>query len=127
MLITTILERQDYLFNISSILLAAGTTLFLAILILLVTTKVAKRIKSIEGVTEILAKKDFSVKIKPNGSTEMQSLMRNMNQMIDQINDFFVIVKTTASKAISSGYMITDSANSMQSLSSSHIFIKPSI
>lgn len=120
MLMTTILERQDYLFKISSILLAAGATLFLAILILLVTTKVAKRIKSIEGVTEILAKKDFSVKIKPNGSTEMQSLMRNMNQMIDQINDFFVIVKTTASKAISSGYMITDSANSTAA-SSSHI------
>ena len=38
--------------------------------------------------------------------------MTNLNEMISQINDFFVIVKTTASKAISSGYQINDSANS---------------
>ncbi|MCR5188918.1 MAG: methyl-accepting chemotaxis protein [Treponema sp.] len=120
MMMANVLDREEKLFKLTSIILAVGATLFLAVLILLVTTKVAKRIKSIESVTEILAKKDFSVNIKPNGSSEMQSLMNNMNQMIDQINDFFVVVKTTASKAISSGYMITDSANSTAA-ASSHI------
>lgn len=115
-----ILTKEERFFKISSVILAIGATLFLAILILLVTSKVAGRIKSIENVTEILAKKDFSVNINPSGSTEMQSLMNNMNQMIDQINDFFVVVKSTASKAISSGYMITDSANSTAA-ASTHI------
>jgi len=111
-LMTQEMKKVEKLFTLTSIVLAIVSSVFLALLILIVTTKVSQRIVSIEKITEILAKKDFSVKLKPNGSAEMQSLMRNMNQMIDQINDFFIVVKTAASKAISSGYMITDSANS---------------
>ena len=111
-LMTQEMKKVEKLFTLTSVVLAIVSSVFLALLILIVTTKVSQRIVSIEKITEILAKKDFSVKLKPNGSAEMQSLMRNMNQMIDQINDFFIVVKTAASKAISSGYMITDSANS---------------
>ena len=110
--IGSLIEKQEKLFHMTSAIIALLSSLFLAILILIVTTGVSRRIVAVEKITEVLAEKDFSVKIKPRGSNEMVSLMNNMNQMIDQINDFFVVVKSTASKAISSGYTITDSANS---------------
>ncbi len=110
--IATIVQQQETQYTVTSLLLAVFSTAFLTILILMVTKNVSKGIVSVEKVTETLAKKDFSVKTNPGGTTEIKSLMENMNQMIDQINDFFIIVKTTASKAISSGYTITDSANS---------------
>ena len=95
-----------------SIFLAVASCVLLAVLILIVTTREAKRIITIKDATSTLSKKDFSVELKPAGSSEVYSLMSNLNEMISQINDFFVIVKTTASKAISSGYQINDSANS---------------
>lgn len=97
---------------ITSIVLACLSCIILAVLILFVTTREAKRIIKIRNATSTLAQKDFSVILKPSGSSEVFSLMTNLNEMISQINDFFVIVKTTASKAISSGYQINDSANS---------------
>ena len=97
---------------ITSIILACLSCIILAVLILFVTTREAKRIIKIRNATSTLAQKDFSVILKPSGSSEVFSLMTNLNEMISQINDFFVIVKTTASKAISSGYQINDSANS---------------
>lgn len=97
---------------ITSIVLACLSCIILAVLILFVTTREAKRIIKIRNATSTLAQKDFSVILKPSGSSEVFSLMANLNEMISQINDFFVIVKTTASKAISSGYQINDSANS---------------
>ncbi len=96
----------------TSIIMAFLSCVLLAVLILFVTTREAKRIIGIKNATSTLAKKDFSVELKPSGSSEVYSLMANLNEMISQINDFFVIVKTTASKAISSGYQINDSANS---------------
>ncbi|MBQ7970430.1 MAG: hypothetical protein IJ293_05550 [Treponema sp.] len=74
--------------------------------------KVLGKISILQDVTEDLANKDFTVGLEPAGSVEINNLMTNLNQMIDQLNDFFVIVKTTTSKAISSGYSINDSANS---------------
>lgn len=97
---------------ITSIVLACLSCIILAVLILFVTTREAKRIIKIRNATSTLAQKDFSVILKPSGSSEVFSLMANLNEMISQINDFFVIVKTTASKAILSGYQINDSANS---------------
>lgn len=97
---------------ITSIILACLSCIILAVLILFVTTREARRIIKIRNATSTLAQKDFSVILKPSGSSEVFSLMTNLNEMISQINDFFVIVKTTASKAISSGYQINDSANS---------------
>ena len=110
--IATIVQQQETRYTLTSLILAVFSTAFLTVLILMVTKNVTKGIVSVEKVAETLAKKDFSGKTKPTGSNEIKSLMENMNQMIDQINDFFIIVKTTASKAISSGYTITDSANS---------------
>ena len=74
--------------------------------------KVLGKISILQDVTKDLANKDFTVDLEPAGSVEINNLMTNLNQMIDQLNDFFVIVKTTTSKAISSGYSINDSANS---------------
>lgn len=59
-----------------------------------------------------LSEKDFTTKIVPQGSNEMRDLMNNMNNMVKEINDFFIVVKKTAAKAISSGYSINDSSSS---------------
>ena len=88
------------------------SSLILALTIAFVTGNISKRIVKLRDMTKTLADKDFTVSIKPDGSSEMTSLMENINNMVEEINNFFIIVKTTASKAISSGYSITDSANS---------------
>ncbi|MCR4578811.1 MAG: methyl-accepting chemotaxis protein [Treponema sp.] len=110
--ISEIITKYEKSYTIIAIIMTIITGAILSILIYTVTTKIAKRITSIQKVTSVLAEKDFTASIKPNGSTEMQALMKNLNIMVDQINDFFIVVKTTASKAISSGYSINDSANS---------------
>mgnify|MGYP002512845296 FL=1 len=69
-------------------------------------------IKDVRDLSSALAEKDFTVDIKPDGSNEMRDLMSNVNGMINEINDFFIIVKKTAAKAISTGYSINDSATS---------------
>ena len=84
----------------------------LFIYILTSTSKVTKHIKDVRDLSSSLAKKDFTVDIKPDGSNEMRDLMSNVNGMINEINDFFIIVKKTAARAISSGYSINDSATS---------------
>ena len=108
----TLFDKEYKKVTFLSIFLAVASCVLLAVLILIVTTREAKRIITIKDATSTLSKKDFSVELKPAGSSEVYSLMSNLNEMISQINDFFVIVKTTASKAISSGYQINDSANS---------------
>ena len=95
-----------------TIIIAVVLCILLAIVILVITGNVTHQIETIKDMTSILSKKDFSVELKAHGSSEIYSLMENINNMVDQINDFFVVVKTTASRAISSGYMINDSANS---------------
>ena len=84
----------------------------LFIYILTSTSKVTRHIKDVRDLSSSLAKKDFTVDIKPDGSNEMRDLMSNVNGMINEINDFFIIVKKTAARAISSGYSINDSATS---------------
>ena len=103
--------RQTH-FMIVATIFATLSTLILVFLISFVTRGITKRIKKIRDTTSILAEKDFTVKVVPEGSEELHSLMTNLNEMVEQINRFFVIVKTTASKAISSGYSINDAANS---------------
>lgn len=76
------------------------------------TTIVIKNIKRVREMSKMLSEKDFTTKIEPQGSNEMQDLMNNMNSMIKEINDFFIVVKKTAAKAISSGYSINDSSSS---------------
>lgn len=110
--ITAYIESFKNRFIIQTIILSVISSIIIAVLISLVTGKIARRIISIRDMTTILAQKDFTTSLDPNGSKEMVELMQNINQMVNLINGFFVVVKTTASKAISSGYSINDSANS---------------
>lgn len=76
------------------------------------TDLIVSGIKTVRDMSLNLAQRDFTTEIEPSGSNEMQALMRNMNNMVYEINNFFLIVKKTASKAISSGYSINDSSTS---------------
>lgn len=76
------------------------------------TNRVIHGIKKVRDMSLELAQRDFTSEIEPEGSNEMQALMRNMNNMVYEINNFFLVVKKTASKAISSGYSINDSSTS---------------
>lgn len=107
----SIMVAQD---GFSSLILALFAVVSLAssAFFIVLICKVLGKISILQDVTEDLANKDFTVDLEPAGSVEINNLMTNLNQMIDQLNDFFVIVKTTTSKAISSGYSINDSANS---------------
>lgn len=75
------------------------------------TTIVIQNIWSMREMSLALSEKDFTTKIVPQGSNEMRDLMNNMNNMVKEINDFFIVVKKTAAKAISSGYSINDSSS----------------
>ena len=106
----SIMVTQD---GFSSLILALfAVSLASSAFFIVLICKVLGKISILQDVTEDLANKDFTVDLEPAGSVEINNLMTNLNQMIDQLNDFFVIVKTTTSKAISSGYSINDSANS---------------
>lgn len=109
------IQSAEALFRFVTILFAVVSCVILSIVMFILTGNVSKRIIHVRDMTQTLADKDFTVSIDPNGSTEMVSLMNNINNMVDEINDFFVVVKKTASKAISSGYAINDSANSTAS------------
>lgn len=76
------------------------------------TDRIIRGIKRVRDMSSLLAEKDFTTSIKAEGSNEMQSLMNNMNSMVNEINGFFIVVKKTAAKAISSGYSINDSSSS---------------
>lgn len=84
----------------------------LFIMIMVGTDVVRKNILKVRDFSSELAEKNFQNNILPTGSSEMQALMNNMNGMVNAVNDFFVIVKKTAARAISSGYSINDSATS---------------
>lgn len=84
----------------------------LFIYILNSTFSLTHKIKYLQKFSISLAKKDFRNILEPHGTSELEELMININGMVKEINDFFVIVKKTASKAISSGYSINDSATS---------------
>ena len=94
------------------VLILLAVCLLSSVFIMIFVYRISKRISKIHNVSEDLAKKNFTVELEPEGSIEIRNLMTNLNQMIEQINNFFVVVKTTTSKAISSGYSINDSANS---------------
>lgn len=76
------------------------------------TDKIIRGIKRLRDMSSLLSEKDFTTQITPQGSNEMQALMGNMNSMVNEINKFFIVVKKTAAKAISSGYSINDSSSS---------------
>ena len=95
-----------------TVIFAVIMTIIITILILFVTTRVSRRIVKIRNMTSTLAEKDFTVNIEPEGSDEMLSLMSNINNMVQQINAFFLLVKSTAKKALDAETMINESAGS---------------
>ena len=111
-MIDEIIEEMESSFMMITIIFAVITTIVLSFLILIVTTRVSKRIVRIKNMTSTLAEKDFSVKIEPEGSDEMMLLMTNINNMVRQVNDFFLMVKSTAKKALDAESSINESANS---------------
>lgn len=76
------------------------------------TNQIIRGIRRVRDMSSLLSEKDFTTEIVPQGSNEMQALMSNMNNMVSEINKFFIVVKKTAAKAISSGYSINDSSSS---------------
>ena len=107
-----IIEQQEKIITLAIIAIAIFSCVIITFLILSVTTRIAGRIIRVRDMTQTLSEKDFTVSVEPKGSMEIKSLMHNINEMVDQINEFFTVVKVTASRAISSGYTINDAANS---------------
>lgn len=108
----SVLDGAERIYVLSEILFCIVAALVVYLSLVIVTTRISRRIKKIQAMSADLTGKNFTVSIIPSGSTEMRSLMENMNKMVSELNDFFIIVKKTASRAISSGYSINDSANS---------------
>ena len=106
-----VLERETKFVAIT-IIFAAVTSIILACLIFFVTSKISKRIIKVKNITSTLAEKDFTANVNPEGSDEMLMLMTNINNMVTQINSFFLMVKSTAKKALDAEAIINESANS---------------
>ena len=106
-----VLKIRYLLYWIETIIgLAFAVILF--VMIIAGTEVVRKNILKVRDFSSELAEKNFRNSLTPSGSSEMQALINNMNGMVKAVNDFFVIVKQSAAKAISSGYSINDSATS---------------
>lgn len=99
-------------FLMITIIFAVITTIILSILILIVTSRVSRRIVKVRNMTTTLADKDFTVNIQPEGSDEMWLLMSNINNMVNQVNEFFQLVKSTAKRALNAETSINESAGS---------------
>ncbi|MCR4900468.1 MAG: hypothetical protein K5907_06605 [Treponema sp.] len=106
------ITTQEGIISIIILAVAIISCIIITSLILSVTTNVANKIVKVRDMTSTLAEKDFTVSLEPKGSLEIKSLMQNINEMVYQINNFFNVVKNTATKAISSGSTINDAANS---------------
>ncbi len=111
-LIDSEVARKEKLIALAILAIAIISCISITTLILSVTNNVARKIIRVKDMTQTLSEKDFTVSVVPKGSKEIKSLMTNINQMVDELNRFFTVVKVTASRAISSGYTINDAANS---------------
>lgn len=108
--IKEVVEHYSTLYRIVVVIVGVIFFALMIYSILLGTVKVINNIKRVHDLSKHLAQKDFTVELKPQGSNEMETLMKNMNDMVSEINSFFIVVKKTAAKAISSGYSINDSS-----------------
>lgn len=108
--IKEVVEHYSTLYRIVVVIVGVIFFALMIYSILLGTVKVINNIKRVHDLSKHLAQKDFTVELKPQGSNEMKTLMKNMNDMVSEINSFFIVVKKTAAKAISSGYSINDSS-----------------
>ena len=111
-IIDTVVTKQEQMIATLILAIAILTCILITFIIISVTTNISRKIIAVKDMTQTLANKDFTVSVVPRGSNEIKSLMTNINNMVEQINAFFTVVKVTASRAISSGYTINDAANS---------------
>ena len=112
LMINEVMQEIESRFIFITILFAVITAIIITLLILIVTSNVSKRIVKVRNMTTTLAEKDFNVTIVPEGSDEMWYLMTNINNMVHQINEFFLLVKSTAKKALNAEASINESAGS---------------
>ena len=117
-MIEEVMIATEKRFLMITIIFAVITTIILSVLILIVTSRVSRRIVKVRNMTTTLADKDFTVNIEPEGSDEMWLLMSNINNMVTQVNEFFQLVKSTAKKALNAESSINKSAGSTAEASS---------
>lgn len=110
--IIEIASKKEKTAFVLMIVLSILSVFVISALIVIITFNLTNKINKLKSATDTFVNRDFTASIIPEGSYEIKSLMENLNMTINQINDFFVVVKMTTSKAISSGYSINDSANS---------------
>ena len=106
------LEGKKVFYLVFGIVVAILFSIVFCVVFFITTRKLVKGITVVSDMTGVLSNRDFTREIVPSGSKEVYSLMENVNNIIKELNDFFIVVKSTTSKAISAGYLITDSANS---------------
>lgn len=105
-------KEKTNAFAIMAIIIGVLASIVFVVIVRIITGRITSRILKLRDISGKLKEKDFTVEVDPNGSSEMQDLMNNMNAMVSGLNSFLITVKQTAAKAISSGYLINDSANS---------------
>lgn len=111
----TLTKYAEHTINTSLLhllILAAVSILTITIIMVGVTQNISKRVSKSSQMAELLAAKDFTAQIPVSGSTEVRTLMVGLNSTAMQLNDMLVTVKKTASRMLSSGYAISNSATS---------------
>ena len=100
------IKKEETATQISLILVSLFAIVVCAFLIAFITHRILFRMKKIHSFSNSLADKDFTVEIMPKGHDELKILMQNINNLKDQLKDFFHTVKTTAAQASDSGTSI---------------------
>lgn len=103
------IQKKNFL--IVAFFIQVSVLICLILIFFVISRQIVGRIQKVRDVTSILASKDYSKSlVLKDKKNEIDDLVRNVNNVVSELNDFFVFVKTTTSKAISSGFLVTDSA-----------------
>ncbi|MCI1208584.1 MAG: methyl-accepting chemotaxis protein [Treponema sp.] len=117
-LLDAAVARYNRLSLLAALCLALVSSAVVLTVILLSTTGLIKRIKILQRMSEKLADKDFTVKVTPEGSTEMFRLMQDLDDTVLQLNKFFMLIKQTAENILVADTAISDSVSSTSSATS---------
>lgn len=103
------IQKKNFL--IVAFFIQVSVFICLILVFFVISRQIVGRIQKVRDVTSILASRDYSKSlVLKDKKNEIDDLVRNVNNVVSELNDFFVFVKTTTSKAISSGFLVTDSA-----------------
>ena len=103
------IQKKNFL--IVAFFIQVSVFICLILIFFVISRQIVGRIQKVRDVTSILASRDYSKSlVLKDKKNEIDDLVRNVNNVVSELNDFFVFVKTTTSKAISSGFLVTDSA-----------------